>query len=46
MLCCDTLCLVLQIYVKLVTVAVDVPFREYVDVLLRPQSLDTLGSGE
>lgn len=27
-------------------VIVDVPFREYVDLLLRPQSLDTLGSGE
>ena len=24
----------------------DVPFREYVDVLLKPQSADALGSGE
>lgn len=28
------------------SVSVDVPFQEYVDILLRPQSADALGSGE
>ena len=27
-------------------VAVDVPFQEFVDLLLKPQSADALGSGE